>query len=237
MAQAAEIQILNPHLLIITTLGTLSLSASSNRQAVIVVLVGLIIVAGVVGFGYYTTSSRLSSLSDQNTNLGQQLSNLNQQDSSLNQQVSSLEQRTISTVTLTNTIVTVETTTSVTTTTKTSISAVPLSTLVVVNDTYNAAAKTFYFVVQDAQNYTVFAQLNAQIGISGCGDNGNTQSYFVSPVYTFYPLKTTTVDFNTTLISSATTCGSSLIPGQVNLNFVIGNGLVASQSYTVFYNP
>jgi hypothetical protein len=213
------------------------LSVSSNGQVVIAVLVGMIVVAGILGFGYYTTSLSLSSLSEQNANLGQQLSNLNQQDSSLNQQVSALEQRTLTTVTLTTTEVTVETTTSVTTTTKTSISAVPLSTLVVVNDTYDAAAKTFYFVVQDTQNYTVYAQLSAQIGISGCGDNGNIQSVFVSPVFTFSPLKTTTVAFNTTLISSATTCGSSLIPGQVNLNFVIGNGLAASESYTVFYNP
>ena len=222
------------------------------------VIVGIVILAGLVGYTFYTNSSSLSSLSDQNANLrqqlsgvsqqestlGQQVSNFNQQESSLSQQVSSLnqqvsilQQKTVQVVTVSNTIVTVETTTSVETSTVTSVSAVPEGTLVIEVDSYNDSAKTFTFQVQDTQNYTVYAQLSAIVGIGTFGGCGTpNQSYFISPVYTFQPRQTTVATFNTALITSAT-CGSSLNYGQVVLNFVAGNNLVVSPSYTFYYNP
>ena len=113
---------------------------------------------------------------------------------------------------------------------------VPLSTLVIVNDSYNAKARTFNFVVQNTQSDTVYAQLSAQIGVGGCGDNGNHQAYYVSPIYTFTRPKTITVPFNTTLIPSTTTCGSNLILGQVSLDFVAGGSVMVSPTYTFYYS-
>ena len=119
------------------------LSSQSSTRVIATVLVSMIVVVVLVGYGYYGTSTSLSSMSEQNSSLGQQISNLsqqnlnvgqqvsnqnqqisnlnqqvsngNQQVSDLNQQVSTLEQRTLTVVTMTNTIITVQTTTSVST--------------------------------------------------------------------------------------------------------------------------
>lgn len=62
-----------------------TLSTQNNTQVIATVLVGVIIVVGLVGYGYYATSSSLASLSKQNTNLSQQVAALAQQVSSLAQ--------------------------------------------------------------------------------------------------------------------------------------------------------
>jgi uncharacterized coiled-coil protein SlyX len=120
------------------------------------VIVAAIVIMGLVGYSYYTTSSSLSSLSEQNSDLNQQLLNLNQQVSngnqqisglnqqvsngnqqvsSLSQQVSTLEQKTLTVVTQTNTVVNVETTTSLVTTTQISLVTTTQTSLVTTTQT------------------------------------------------------------------------------------------------------
>jgi hypothetical protein len=86
------------------------------------VVVGLIIIAGLITYTYYDTSSEMSTISQQNSGLGQQALVQSQQISSLNQQVSVLQQKTVQVVTVQNTIETVVTTTSVSTVTQVSTS-------------------------------------------------------------------------------------------------------------------
>lgn len=116
--------------------------SSQSSAPIIAVLVVAIILLGAVGYGDYSNSTALSSLSQQNTGLNDQLSALSQQNSNLNQQlsdqnqqisnldgqvgslgqqVSSLAQETQTVLTMTNDIISIETTTSVQTTTQTSL--------------------------------------------------------------------------------------------------------------------
>jgi len=74
------------------------------------VIVGILVILAFVGYGYYSTSNSLNSLSEQNANLNQQLG-------SLQQQVSIDEQKTVQVVTQTDTIVSVQTSISITTST------------------------------------------------------------------------------------------------------------------------
>lgn len=215
-----------------------------NSSIIATIVVVFLVLLAFASYSFYSTNSALSSVSSQNAglkgqiaSLDQQESSLNQQVSNLNQQVSILQQKTVQVVTVSNTIVTVETTTSVETLTVTSVSAVPEGTLVIGADSYNSSAKTFTFQVQDTQDYTVYAQLSAVVGIGTFGGCGTpNQEYFISPVYTFQPLQVTAVTFNTALITSPT-CGSSLNDGQITLSFMAGNNLVVSPSYTFYYTP
>jgi len=262
------------------------MSSQSILPVLTTVIVGVILVAALVGYSVFTMSSNLSSLSSQNSGLNQQLSSVNLRDSNLEQQVSSqnqqasvqnqqlttqeeqvssleqqlstvdqqissvgqqasglsqqvstVEQNTMQVVTVSNTIMMVTATTSTVSVTVTSITAVPQGTLVMVTSSYDSANSTFTFKIQDTQNYTVHAQLSATVGVGHCGANGNFQAYYLSPIYTFLPLQTTTVNFPTALISSNTTCGSSLNVGQIILDFVTGNNTVVSPQYTFYYNP
>jgi hypothetical protein len=208
-----------------------------NSSVIATIAVVFLVLLAFASYSFYSTNSALSSVSSQNAGLKGQIGSLDQQVSTLNQQVSILQQKTVQVVTVSNTIVTVETTTSVETSTVTSVSAVPEGTLVIEADSYNSSAKTFTFQVQDTQDYTVYAQLSAVVGIGTFGGCGTpNQEYFISPVYTFQPLQVTAVTFNTALITSPT-CGSSLNDGQITLSFMAGNNLVVSPSYTFYYNP
>lgn len=156
------------------------LSTQSSAQIIATVILGVIIIVGVVGYGY-TTSSSLASMSRQNTSLSQQLSGLSQQDSgldqqvssqnqqisglgqqvsngnqqisSLSQQVSTLEQRTLTVVTMTNTVITVETTTSLITTTQTSLVTTTQTSLVTTTQTsISAVPQAALIVTGDSYN-------------------------------------------------------------------------------------
>ena len=161
-----------------------ALSSRSNARVIAAVLVGVIVVVALVGYGYIATSSSLSSLSEQNAGLSQQLSNQdqqlsslnqqvsngNQQISSLSQQVSSLQQRTLTIVTMTNTIISVQTTTSVSTETKTDFST---STVYPVPDNV-----TVYLAPSGFTNYAITAG-----SYSASGSSGSPQRFSVSPVF------------------------------------------------------
>ena len=135
-------------------------------------------------------------------------------------------------MTVQNTIETEVMVTSTTTFTVTSVTEVPTSTLIIVNDTYNPASLTFHFMVQNTQNFTVYAQISAQEGLSYCGAGGNYLAFFLSPVYSLASRSITTVPFNTTLVTpySPTSCGSVAI-GQFSVNFVAGNNMIVSPTY------
>ncbi len=127
------------------------------------VVVGLVIVAGLIAYSYYDTSSRMSALSQQNTSLGQQVA-------SLNQQVSVLQQKTVQVVTVQNTIERVVTTTSVSTVTQVSTSTVfPIPDNVTV---------LFTKITGGKYSYTITA---GSVGISGSHDS--QQSFSITPVY------------------------------------------------------
>jgi uncharacterized membrane protein YdfJ with MMPL/SSD domain len=221
------------------------------------VIVGIVVIAGLVGYTFYTNSSSLSSLSDQNgnlkqqlsgvsqqaSNLGQQVSNLNQQESSMNQQVSNLnqqvsilQQKTIQVVTVVDTVELVETTTSATTSTVTSVSAVPEGTLVIVSDSYNNTTKTFTFQVQDTQNFTVYAQLHTLLDLGSSGQcwPSDSAEFFISPLYTWSPRQTISVTFNTALLSSGI-CSSGPGQGQFNAEFLTANNVQVSPTYDFQY--
>lgn len=217
------------------------------------VIVGIIIVAGLVGYTFYTNSSSLSSLSNQNVNLkqqlsgvsqqastlGQQVSNLNQQESSLNQQISTLnqqvsilQQKTIQVVTIVDTVEIVETTTSTTTSTVTSVSAVPQSTLVIVGNTYDNASQTFQFTVQNTQNFTVYAQLSATFWGTSCSFY-NSQGSYLSQVYTFKPLSktVTTLNLNLGAYQSNQFCGHTPVV-DLTMSYIAATSTSVSQTYT-----
>ena len=237
---------------------------AGNAPVITTVIVGIIIVAGIASYAFYSDNNALTSLSQQNsnlnqqlvglnqqnTNLVQQLSSLSQQNSNLNQQVgnlneqlngvsqavSTLEQRTVQVVTITDMVVSVETTTSVTTTTQTSISQVPTSSLIVVSDSYSNTTKTFTFNVQNTQNYTVLAQLSASLwGATNFGCNGQVGT-FISQVYTFTPGETTTTQLNLALGTYAGFCGGQPL-SSIQMNFVIPQSTPVSPTYSFIVVP
>lgn len=110
---------------------------------------------------------------------------------------------------------------------------VPISTLVVVNDSYNPTTKTFTFIIDNTQNVTVLAQLNVQVyGNCGCGFSG--MGFFISPVYQFNPHVTTTAQYNTTL-TSFNPPQVSQQPVNFSLILVAGGNVNVSPSYTFEY--
>lgn len=224
------------------------MSSQSNASVMATVIVGIIIVAGLVGYTFYTNSSSLSSLSGQNANLkqqlsgvsqqestlGQQVSNLNQQVSTLNQQVSVLQQKTIQVVTVSNTVEVIETTTSTTTSTVTSVTAVPESALVVVVDTYNNSTHVFTFQVQNNQNYTIYAQISATLfgGFVGGNCQSTVVGSFISQIYTFNPRTTTQTSMNLAL-GSYTGCAnpSTNVVNSLTMSLIIPPSTSASPAY------
>jgi hypothetical protein len=232
-----------------------TLSTQSNTPVIVGVVLGVIIVVAVVGYGY-TTSSSLASMSRQNTNLSQQLSGLSQQDSgldqqassqdqqisSLSQQVSTLGQRTLTVVTQTNTVVSVETTTSVVTTTETSISAVPDSALIITGDSYDNATHTFTFQVQNTERYVVYAQLSATVEDDSTTCPSFDVYIYTSQIYNFTALETISVPLNLTLTSQSVAAGSNSNPACSPVNeaivqFILPQSTAISSTYDFTISP
>jgi uncharacterized coiled-coil protein SlyX len=178
---------------------------------------------------------QMSSQNQQIGSLNQQVSNLNQQIGNANGQISSLSQQistqTVKVVTETDTVNNIVTTTYVTTETLTSITEVPMSTLVVLSDTYSNATKTFTFQVQNTENYTVHAQLSASLwGQTSFGCNGQIGSY-ISQVYTFGPNSETTTVLNLTLGQYVGFCGTNPT-SSLQMNYVIPQSTAVSPTYS-----
>ena len=220
----------------------------SSIPVIAVVVVSAIIVAGLVGYAFVSTSSNLASLSRQNTDLSQQVSNLNQQIgdqngqlSSLNQQignqnqqigsldeqVSTLEQRTQTVITVQDTIVTMQTTTLLLTTTQTSIGEIPQSALVVTGSSYDNQSSTFTFLVQNTENYTVYAQLSASFYGAACNFYAGEGTY-LSQVYTFAQTSsiTITMDLKAANLYASQYCGQEPVIS-VSLNFEASSSVVS----------
>jgi hypothetical protein len=69
---------------------------------------------------------------------------------------------------------------------------VPLSTLVIVGDSYSSATNTFTFNVQNTLNLTVYAQINAVLYGTTSAENCNgAVGSYISNVYTFSPMSVT----------------------------------------------
>ena len=180
-------------------------------------------------------NQQMSSQNQQLGSLNQQVSNLNQQLSDANDQISGLSQQistqTVTVVTETDSVNNIVTTTYVTTTTLTSITEVPMSTLVVLSDTYNNATKTFTFQVQNTENYTVHAQLSASLwGQTSFGCNGQIGSY-ISQVYTFGPNSETTTVLNLTLGQYVGFCGANPTTS-LQMTYVIPQSTSVSPTYS-----
>ena len=176
-----------------------------------------------------SADQQVVSYSQQVVTLGQLLTADGQALSNLQQQVSQLEQQTLSIVTETNTIVSVTTVTS--TVTQTSISEVPESTLIVIQDSYSNASKTFTFEVQNTQNYTVYAQISASLwGQSGTFCNGQAGTY-ISQVYTFSPNSVTSTVLNLTLGQYVGYCGGNPVTS-LDMSYIIPQSSSVSPTYT-----
>jgi hypothetical protein len=205
----------------------------SNVSIAATALVGVLVVLSFTSYTYYLTNSSLASLSSQNSSLNGQVANLGGQIQGLNQQVASLQQKTVQVVTVQNTIETVETTTWTTTFTVTSVTAVPQSTLVITADHYSAANKTYYFQVQDTQNFVVYAQISASV-TGDCGCAYNFMGFYISQIYQLMPLATSTLSYNLTLTSyNGGNMGQK--PVDITLTLQTANNVAVSPTYTFQY--
>jgi hypothetical protein len=112
---------------------------------------------------------------------------------------------------------------------------VPLTTLVITNDTYDSATSTFTFRVQNTQTYTVIAQLSAILQ-DYC--NNGYWWYYTSKVYTFSPQSTLSVPMNLALSyqypNIVASCNAIY---EVSVQFVIPPSTAVSQTYNFQVSP
>jgi uncharacterized protein (UPF0333 family) len=119
------------------------------------------------------------------------------------------------------------------------IPQVPLSTLVIVGDSYNGATKTFTLQVQNMESYIVYAQFSAiMYGVPCCGF-GNTAGSYTSQVFQFKPISNVSVSFNITQANYYGDCIGTV--STLELDFVAAtqssSGLQVSPSYTFQISP
>jgi prefoldin subunit 5 len=109
---------------------------------------------------------------------------------------------------------------------------VPLSTLVIVGDTYNSATYTFQFTVHNTQTFIVYAQLSATLWGTSCTFNNNQGSY-LSQVYTFNPLSNTVTTLNMTLAAyqGSEFCGHTQVV-DLTMSYIAASSTSVSQTYT-----
>ncbi len=123
-----------------------------------------------------------------------------------NQTITAIEYSTVysnSTVTSTTTEYSTdysnETVTSTTTNTVTSsITQVPDTALVITNESYSNATKTMSLLVENTENYTIYAQFSATMNGNPCCGYSNPAGTYSSSVFQFFPLSTTNVSYNIT---------------------------------------
>ena len=109
---------------------------------------------------------------------------------------------------------------------------VPLSTLVIVGDTYNNASHTFQFTVHNTQSFIVYAQLSATLWGTSC-QFYNSQGTYLSQVYTFNPLSNTTTTLNLTIgaYQSNQFCGHTPVV-DLTMSYVAAASTSVSDTYT-----
>jgi len=109
---------------------------------------------------------------------------------------------------------------------------VPLSTLVIVGDTYNNSTHIFQFTVQNTQTFIVYAQLSATLWGTSC-QFYNSQGTYLSPVYTFKPTSNTTTTLNMSLAAyqSNQFCGHTSIV-DLTMSYIVAPSTAVSQTYT-----
>ena len=108
--------------------------------------------------------------------------------------------------------------------------SVPLSTLVIVSETYNSTSATFYFTVRNNLDVTVYAQVNALLYGQGSYPCDGDAGYYTSQLYQF-PSNSTTL---TQLVLSKGVyngCGTSPIDF-VWLDYLASQSVQVSQEYT-----
>jgi len=109
---------------------------------------------------------------------------------------------------------------------------VPLSTLVIVGDTYDNASRTFQFTVQNTQTFTVYAQLSATFWGTSCSFY-NSQGSYLSQVYTFKPVSNTvtTLNLNLGAYQSNQFCGHTPVV-YLTMSYIAAASTSVSQTYT-----
>jgi hypothetical protein len=112
---------------------------------------------------------------------------------------------------------------------------VPLTTLVIINDTYDNTTHTFTFVVQNTQNYPVSAQLSATLE-DYC--NNGFWWYYISQIYTFSPHGNLSIPMNLALSyqypNHVPTCNAIY---EALVVFVIPTSTAVSSSYQFQVTP
>jgi prefoldin subunit 5 len=108
---------------------------------------------------------------------------------------------------------------------------VPLSTLVIVGDTYNNASHTFQFTVHNTQSFIVYAQMSATLWGTSC-QFYNSQGSYVSQVYTFNPLSDTVTTLNLTLgaYQNNQFCGHTQVV-DLTMSYIAAASTSVSQTY------
>lgn len=114
---------------------------------------------------------------------------------------------------------------------------VPLSTLVIVGNSYDNASNTFEFIVHNTQTFTVYAQLSATLWGTNCLYY-NSQGTYLSSVYTFGPLTNTTTTLNLSLAAyqSNQFCGHTPVV-DLTMSYVAAPSTAVSQTYTFDVTP
>jgi chaperonin cofactor prefoldin len=107
---------------------------------------------------------------------------------------------------------------------------VPLSTLVIVGDSYNNATNTFTFNVQNTLSITVYAQINAQLYGTTSAENCNgVAGSYISQVYTFTPMAVTVTQL---VLGSGLYNGCASNPvTNLNLYYMAGQSTAVSVTY------
>jgi hypothetical protein len=112
---------------------------------------------------------------------------------------------------------------------------VPISTLVVVNDSYNGAGM-FSFMVHNTLNETVYAQLSAILYGTPSNDCTGVAGNFLSQIIQFNPLSTTAAQLD---MSGGVYSGcAALFPiNQVSVSFIAANSTRVSLGYNFNVTP
>jgi len=107
---------------------------------------------------------------------------------------------------------------------------VPLSTLVVIGDTYNSANNTFTLSVRNTQNITVYAQISALLYGTTSAENCNgVAGSYISQMYTFLPMSVTVTKL---VLSSGLYNGCANNPvTSLDMYYMAAQSTAVSQTY------
>ncbi len=108
---------------------------------------------------------------------------------------------------------------------------VPLSTLVVIGDSYDSTTGTFTFSVQNTLNITVYAQISAVLyGTTSLENCNSVAGSYISQVYSFLPTSVTVTQLS---LASGLYNGCAGNPiTSLNMYYMVAQSTAVSMTYT-----